>query len=182
MTGGKSYAEQKFAVVPEDVLYAEISANAVRLWAILERHSGIDGRCYPGRKRMAELMRVSEDTITRVKAELVKAELLEATERFDQDGRRTSDDLILRGARRKFADTGRRKFADTNSNAVEPEPEERELPLPPHRPQQRDPTDTRPIQTSRQVPVWVPEPKATADDRARGLRHIREILGKEQQP
>jgi DNA-binding transcriptional MocR family regulator len=174
---GKVFGEG-FAIVPDSVLLAEISANGVRLWALLQRHSDPEGRCYPGRKRMAQLLGVSEDTITRAKRELAEAGLLLVKERFDAEGRRTTDDLFLRQARRKFAATGRRTGA-----AAEQEPEELEPPSPSNQravganaralgtnPRaRRAPTDTSPI-----LP-WVPEEPATAEERQRAAQKLREI-------
>lgn len=91
---------QRFAVIPEFVLYAPISSNAVRLWAIYQRHADAMGHAYPGMARLRELMGgkkgdVSSDTIQRAKAELVQAELIKVVARFDGHGRQTSDDIWL---------------------------------------------------------------------------------------
>lgn len=165
MTGGLVYGDG-FAVVPDAVIFAEVSSNAKVLWAILQRHADPHGRCYPGRRRMAELMGVSEDTIKRVKKELVDAELLCAAERFDEHGRRTTDNLILHHARCKDAPTGGCKDAPTYIDAVELEPEELDpqTPTAPRRP----PTDTRPLFVS-------DLPEATPADRARALEWVRAI-------
>lgn len=106
---------QRFAVIPDDVLMAEVSTNAKVLWALLARYADPDGHCYPSLKTLAGLMRCSNDTVGRAKKELVDASLLEANERHDDQGRRTSDDLILRDAHRKFAVYPHRKFAVTGS-------------------------------------------------------------------
>lgn len=162
MSGGKAYGEG-FAIVPDSVLYAKISASAFVLWCVLQRHSDPEGRSYPGRKRMAQLMGCSEDTITRAKRELAEAGLLEVRERFDEHGRRTTDDLFLRHARRKFAATGRRTDAATNSKAVELEPDE--LEVAPAAAKPRPPTDTS------QIPAGKPTPQ----QREAALRRLREI-------
>lgn len=91
---GKVYGEP-FAVIPESVIYAEVGVTAKVLWGVLALHADSGGRCYPGRKRLAELMRVSEDTVKRAKKELADAGLIRCEERFGEDGRRTTDDLFL---------------------------------------------------------------------------------------
>lgn len=120
----KAYGDQ-FAIIPEGLLDAPISANAFRLWAIFQRHSDVLGHCYPSRNRLAEMMRVSHDTIARAKRELVDAGMITCLERYDDSGRRTSDDVFLHPPRRKGASGVRRTGASVNSKAVELEPEGR---------------------------------------------------------
>lgn len=114
---GKVYGEA-FAVIPESVLYSLISANAKVLYGILQRHADPSGRCYPGRKRLAELMRVSEDTIDRAKKELISFDFLESAPCYDDAGRQTTDTLILRLPLRKSAEGEGRKFAAPGSKAI----------------------------------------------------------------
>ena len=73
------------------------------------------------------MMGVSHDTVSRAKRELVTAGFLVCQERYDDAGRRTTDDLFLRGARRNPAEYVRRTGADSNSNAVELDPDELEV-------------------------------------------------------
>jgi hypothetical protein len=107
---------QRFAVVPDDVLMAEVSTNAKVLWAVMARYADPDGGCYPSVKTLSSIMRVSVDTLGRAKKELIEADLIEAKERFDDQGRRTSDFLFLRGASRKSAGGDTRKFAGAVSS------------------------------------------------------------------
>jgi DNA-binding transcriptional MocR family regulator len=165
MTHGRVFGEG-FAIAPDTVLFADISINARLLWIILQRHSDPDGRCYPGRKRLATIMGCSEVTVTRAKKELSDAGLLIVKERFDEAGRRTTDDLFLRHARRKNDATGRVVFAPTNSKAVELEPEEPDFAPGAAKPAApRPPTDTRPI----------PAGKPTPAERETALQKLREI-------
>lgn len=60
-----------FAIIPEWVLKADISANAVRLYGILNRFANGNGRAWPSRNTLADMMRVSKGTIDRAKTELV---------------------------------------------------------------------------------------------------------------
>lgn len=102
MSGGQVYGEP-YACVPESVLYADVSTNAKVLFAIFALHADLDGRCYPGLKRLAEIMRCSEDTVKRAKKDLAEAKLIECHERYDDHGRRTTDNVFLRGAPRNAA-------------------------------------------------------------------------------
>ncbi len=102
MSGGQVYGPT-FAVIPEAVLFADVSTNAKVLYAIFALHADSEGRCYPGLKRLAAVMRCSEDTVKRAKKELLEAKLIECHERYDEHGRRTTDDVILRGAPRNAA-------------------------------------------------------------------------------
>lgn len=168
MTQGRVFGEG-FAIAPDTVLFAQISINARLLWIILQRHSDPDGRSYPGRKRLARIMGCSEDTVTRAKKELVAAGLLQVTERFDEAGRRTTDDLFLRHARRKNGATGRPESAATHSKAVELEPDELEVAPPAAKP--RPPTDTSPIPAGRPTPA----------EREEALRRLREIRRRQEE-
>lgn len=116
-TAGKVFGDS-FAVVPEGVLYAPgISCTAKILWAIFQRHADHEGRCYPSLARLAELMGVSKDTVGRAKKELADSGLIATKERFDASGRRTSDDVFLRGAHRKSAGVPPRTDAVTRTKA-----------------------------------------------------------------
>lgn len=59
-----------FAIVPEWVLLADISANAVRLYAVLNRYANSQGHAWPSRRTLAEALRISPSTIDRAKDEL----------------------------------------------------------------------------------------------------------------
>lgn len=60
-----------FAIVPEWVLTADISSNAVRLYAVLNRFANSSGRAWPSRRTLAEIMRLSVATVDRAKDELI---------------------------------------------------------------------------------------------------------------
>lgn len=168
---------ERFAVVPDSVLFADVSPNAKLLWAILARHASPEGSCYPGRKRMAELMRVSEDTVKRAKRELIDAHLLVAEARRDEQGRQTTDLLFLHPRGCTVAPPGGCTVAPPYRKAVELNQEELNPPTP-HRAAKRAPTDTGPINPSSYDPFWETEPKATTADRKAAARRVREILGR----
>lgn len=99
MSEGKIYGDG-FVVVPEAILYAPgVSPMAKILWGVYARHANKEGWAYPGRQRLAELIGVSPDTIKRAKAELAAAGLITVKERYDEQGRRTTDDVFLHHAR-----------------------------------------------------------------------------------
>jgi len=117
---GKLYGPG-YAILPDVVLYSGVSPNAKLLWAVLQRHAGPEGRCYPGLKRLGQLLGVSEQTVRRAKQELLEAKLITCHERYDEAGRRTSDDVILVGAPTKSDRGDPIKFGRVISIEKEPE-------------------------------------------------------------
>lgn len=133
-------ADVTFAIVPEWILDADISANAVRLYAVLRRYADQDGACYPSRATLAGRLRVSRDTVDRAARELVDVGALEVEGRRTASGDRDSNLYRLHtlpGGGRTGAATGGRKDAATvaapvrhRTRATELEPVEREVPAP----------------------------------------------------
>src|SRR3990167_6402638 len=81
--------EGVFVVLPEYVLDADISSNALRLYAVLRRYA--DNRsleAHPSRKTLAERMNLKDPRVVdRAAVELVDAELLIMFPRYrDEDG------------------------------------------------------------------------------------------------
>lgn len=89
-------AEYLFAIVPEWVLYANISAHAVRLYAVLNRYAQGKGECYPSRKRLAGHLAVSKDTIDRALDDLVELGAIEVTKRQTERGEWRSNLYLVR--------------------------------------------------------------------------------------
>jgi len=85
-----------FAIVPEFVIFAPISSNAVRLYAILNRFANSQGRAWPSRKTLAELMQCSTATIDRAKDELVEIDALTVEHRTGPAGDPSSNLYILK--------------------------------------------------------------------------------------
>ena len=76
-----------FAIIPEWVLYAGISAHAVKLYCVLARYADKDtGDCFPSRNTIAEKAGFSERTISKATAELVLIGALIVKRRFSDDG------------------------------------------------------------------------------------------------
>lgn len=73
----------KFAIIPEWMIYADVSDRAFRLYAVLRKHANNEtGESRPSRARLATLMRVSLSTIDRTLDELVKAGAIEIRHRW----------------------------------------------------------------------------------------------------
>lgn len=111
-----------FAMLPEWLLFSGVSGNAVKLFGILHRHAGC-ADITPSRKRLADLMHCSVDTIDRTTKELERVGALSVERRKTGDGDYTSNAYYLhfsapgaataKPARRssKNAETGRRTDA-----------------------------------------------------------------------
>lgn len=79
-------ADEYFAIIPEWVLYSDISANAVRLYCVFRRYADQQGECFPGRKALAEKCRVSEATVDRLIDELERIGALQVRNRRTESG------------------------------------------------------------------------------------------------
>ena len=79
-------ASDYFAIVPEWLLHAEISGNAVRLFAILHRYANSRLEAWPSRKTIAAAMRCSTATVDRAREELVEVGALTVIQRTTDAG------------------------------------------------------------------------------------------------
>ena len=86
-----------FAVIPETVLFADIGANSVRLYAVLARYVGMNDFAWPSRAKLAERMHCSIRTIDSSIEELMKLGALTVQLRRTDDGRKTSSAYYLHG-------------------------------------------------------------------------------------
>jgi hypothetical protein len=86
----------RFAIVPEWLLDAGVSGNAVALFALLHRYGESSGVRFPARKTLAERLRCSLSTTDRARAELVDAGALVVTARHAENGRQRSNRYDLR--------------------------------------------------------------------------------------
>ena len=82
-----------FSIVPEWVIDAPISAQAVRVYAVLCRYADKDdGTCFPSIRTLAERIHVSESTIKRAIKELKAIGAIKSQKRFDKaTGEQTSN-------------------------------------------------------------------------------------------
>lgn len=83
-------ATTHFAVIPEWVLFTA-SPTAVKIYAILDRHSNRSDECFPGRERLSEMSGCSIATVKRAIAELCDMGALERWSRGRKGGGRTSN-------------------------------------------------------------------------------------------
>lgn len=79
-----------FAIVPEWVLYSDVSAQAIRVYAVLRRYADAQGKCHPSRKTIAERCKCSVATVDRAVAELIDVHALTVEHRYvdDPDGKK----------------------------------------------------------------------------------------------
>jgi len=64
-------ADNYFAVVPEWLIYSEVSAQAVRVYCVLARHADKDTtKSFPSHNRIAKLIGVSNSTVRNALKEL----------------------------------------------------------------------------------------------------------------
>lgn len=86
-------------MVPEWVLYADIPAQAVRIYAALRRHANDDtGHAWPSRKRLADLTHTSPATVTRCLKALREIGAIEWVQAVTQSGDLTSNDYVIHKA------------------------------------------------------------------------------------
>lgn len=84
-------ADNYFAMIPEWVLDAEVSATAIRLYCVLQRYANSDGLCHPSRRTLAERCGCSTATIDRAVDELVAIRALLVAHRRTDRGDQTSN-------------------------------------------------------------------------------------------
>ena len=90
-------ADIYWAMLPEWVLYAPISANAVRLYGVLARYADKNTRkCHPSRRTLANHMRVSRATVDRALEDLVDIGAVVVSSRKSAKGDYTSNSYLLR--------------------------------------------------------------------------------------
>jgi hypothetical protein len=113
--------EDRFAIVPEWLLDAEISDAAVRLYAVLLRFGQSSGARMPSRSTLARRLRKrSTDTVDRAMRELVELGSVVVENRFD-GGQRLTNRYLVRTSRPRGGDVGGgRKNAATPIRAATP--------------------------------------------------------------
>lgn len=85
-------ADNYFAIIPEWVLYQAPSANAVRVYAVLQRFADKDsGQCYPSRKTLADRCLLSLSSLDRAISELIAMGALLKQSRKSDAGDYTSN-------------------------------------------------------------------------------------------
>jgi len=103
---GRISADEYFAIIPEWVLDADISGNAVRLYAVFRRFADQNGKCFPSRKRLAERCKVSEATVDRLIKELESIGAVRVQNRRTESGEYLSSIFHVRSVRGVASNTG----------------------------------------------------------------------------
>ncbi len=100
--------EERFAIVPEWVLDADISDAAVGLYAVLLRYGQSSGRRMPSRRTLADRLRKkSVDSVDRALRELVGIGAVEVTRRC-RDGVNLTNSYLVRATRSGVTDRATR--------------------------------------------------------------------------
>lgn len=101
--------EERFAIVPEWLLDADISDCAVRLYAVLLRFGQSSGARMPGRSTLARRLRKkSTDTVDRAMRELVALGAVAVEHRYDGPQRLTNRYLVRTSRPRRGGEGGGR--------------------------------------------------------------------------
>lgn len=95
-SGVKIDSDIKFAIIPEWILFSDISPSAIRLYCTLDRHANNKtGECHPSRRTIADEMRCSTKTVDRAVAELEVIRALSVERRKRPDGEPMSNNYQL---------------------------------------------------------------------------------------
>lgn len=93
----KVEADEYFAIIPEWVLYGDITASAVRVYAVLNRYANSDtGKCHPSRKSIAAKARIGLSTVDRAIDELVAFGAVTVRHQKSETGDHTSNEYTLK--------------------------------------------------------------------------------------
>jgi hypothetical protein len=113
---GEISSSDYFAIVPSYVLFSNVSANAVRLFAVLNRYANKRGQAWPSRKTLAQLLEVSVATVDRAKDELVELGALTVENRQGPNGDPTSNiyTLVMSSPMRRGTPTGEERGTPTH--------------------------------------------------------------------
>ncbi len=96
---GSLVLEERFSIVPEWVLDADVSDAAVRLYAVLLRFGATSGQRMPSRRTLADRLRKkSVDSVDRALKELVAIGAVEVTRR-SRDGLNLTNRYLVRSTR-----------------------------------------------------------------------------------
>lgn len=92
----KVRADEYFAVIPEWVLYGDISPAAVRVFGVLNRYANSDtGKCHPSRKSIAQKAKIGLSTVDRSIDELVRLGAVIVRHQKSESGDFTSNEYTL---------------------------------------------------------------------------------------
>lgn len=117
-----------FAMVPEALLDAGLSARAVQLYALLDRYAGPNEKAWPSRATMADRLSCSIDSVDRAVKELEENGWLSVERRVKRPGQTNEPNLYTllerpRTPGRTVAASPSRVGADSLAAPVRPERE-----------------------------------------------------------
>jgi hypothetical protein len=121
--GGTINRRRKFAQLPDGLVTdARISANAVRVWARLDKYAGRDGRAFPARETLAEDIAMSARGVSRALAELIDTGWITRESRDGKSSVYVLNDSLTRATRgtgtRATRGTGTRATRGTGTRAT----------------------------------------------------------------
>jgi hypothetical protein len=92
----KISADNYFCIIPEWVLYSDITATAVRLYGTLQRYADKDsGECHPSRATLAQRCNCTTKSIDRALAELIAVGAVLKKQRVAANGDLTSNQYTV---------------------------------------------------------------------------------------
>lgn len=92
----KVTANEHFALIPEWVLYADITSAAVRVYCVLHRYANDNtGKCHPSRKSIAAKARIGLSTVDRSIDELIALGAVTVRHRTSDSGDPTSNEYTV---------------------------------------------------------------------------------------
>jgi len=92
----KVTADGHFALIPEWVLYADISPAAVRVYCVLHRYANDNtGKCHPSRKSIGAKARIGLSTVDRSIDELIALGAVTVRHRTSDSGDPTSNEYTV---------------------------------------------------------------------------------------
>ncbi len=84
----------RFAQIPEELIYSEVSGRAIKIFSALLRHGDDPTNCYPSHKRLADKCHMSMATVRRAIAELEESGWVSVEARY-RDAGQTSNGYTL---------------------------------------------------------------------------------------
>jgi hypothetical protein len=91
----KVTANEHFALIPEWVLYADISSAAKVVYCVLHRYANSDGKCFPSRKSISGKAGIGLSTLDRAIDELVALGAVKVARRTNESGSPTSNEYTV---------------------------------------------------------------------------------------
>ena len=91
----KVTANEHFALIPEWVLYADISPAAKVVYCVLHRYANSNGKCFPSRKSISAKAGIGLSTLDRAIDDLIALEAVKVKRRTSETGSPTSNEYTV---------------------------------------------------------------------------------------